>query len=316
MKKFGIGKKDKSSEDDPNRSRLFGKSRSKAESPAPASTNPYAVQQSSSTPDPYVQSSQSYGQSRANGGLAAPSGGSGYGPSRSLSTNSQDPHAQPPPYTGGGGYSGDRSRNDKSPVPSGGYGAPRYGNTGYGNQSGYGGDKFGTSTANDAHSIVSSRPGGYGGMGLSGSQETLDTQSGRDALFGGAKERLAKQEQSAGLPPEEDPARGYDGGAGAMDMGYGTYQDRQLTAEEEEEEDVQATKSQIRAIKQRGAVKHVEAVQQLIHRRGRLVYAQCIAHRRRSRTDRSRNTRATRRPRRAHPQHRKGTSPNHLLEIV
>lgn len=263
MKKFGLGKKDKSSEDDPNRSRLFGKSRSKAESPAPASTNPYAVQQGNNVPDPYVQPSQPYGQNKANGGLAAPSAGPGYGPSRSQSIISQNSYAQPPPYTGGGGYSDDRSRNDKSPVPSGGYGAPRYGNTGYGNQSGYGSDKYGTSSANSAASITSSRPGGYGGMGRSGSQDTLDTQSGRDALFGGAKERLAKQEQSTGLPPEEDPARGYGGGAEAMDMGYGTYQDRQLTAEEEEEEDVQATKSQIRAIKQREALVEIEALQEL-----------------------------------------------------
>lgn len=62
----------------------------------------------------------------------------------------------------------------------------------------------------------------------------MGTQAGRDALFGGAKERYEQkhaQAQQGGLPPDEDPARGYgSGGAtGVPDLGYGTYQERVLT---------------------------------------------------------------------------------------
>lgn len=232
MKKFGLGKKDKSSEtsnEDPSRSRLFGKSRSKADSPAPASTNPYAVPQGTSSPDPYAQpaSSSSYGglvPAPSNGG--AYGGTSSYGGSRNPSMISQ----QPPPYTGG--YSADRTRNDKSPVPSGGYGGARNGNAGYGGQAGYGSNLYGEQSAGSGTaSIASSKPGGYGGMGRSYSQETLETDAGRDALFGGAKQRVEqKQAQNPGLPPEEDPAKG--GGAngnGWSDTGYGAYQERELT---------------------------------------------------------------------------------------
>jgi hypothetical protein len=68
-------------------------------------------------------------------------------------------------------------------------------------------------------------------------------------LFGGAKERYA---QKAALPPSNgQPGGGYEAESGAASGGFGAYgEDRQLTAEEQEEEDIQATKQQIRFMKQ------------------------------------------------------------------
>lgn len=99
----------------------------------------------------------------------------------------------------------------------------------YGAQRGYGADRYGS---NEAGPSVSA-PGGYGGLGRSPSQETMSTQAGKDALFGGARERYEQRQAETSLPPEEDPARGYGAsGSGVPDMGYGTYQDRQLTVDQ------------------------------------------------------------------------------------
>jgi len=75
----------------------------------------------------------------------------------------------------------------------------------------------------------------------------------REALFGGARERVHERQQNAGAPPPYnstagDPSGTYSG-SGA-NSGYGGYQERQLTAEEEEEEDIQASKQEIRFMKQ------------------------------------------------------------------
>ncbi|KAF2088295.1 plasma membrane snare protein-like protein [Saccharata proteae CBS 121410] len=153
-----------------------------------------------------------------------------------------DPYAQkaPPPYSAGG--PSDSFRNDKSPVPPGGYS----GSGNYGNNAAYGQDRFGSGSASPA---PSARPGGYGGLGRSNSQETFSTDVGRQELFGNAAQRVQQ------APPQSDPSGAYgDSGAygsgSATDQGYGAYADRQLTAEEEEEEDVQASKQQIRFMKQ------------------------------------------------------------------
>jgi hypothetical protein len=68
-------------------------------------------------------------------------------------------------------------------------------------------------------------------------------------LFGGAKERYA---QKAALPPcNGQPGGGYEAESGAASSGFGAYgEQRELTAEEQEDEDIQATKQQIRFMKQ------------------------------------------------------------------
>ncbi|KAI5852516.1 plasma membrane snare protein-like protein [Morchella snyderi] len=118
------------------------------------------------------------------------------------------------------------------------------------------------------------QPGGYGGYGRSDSSSTADSK--RDQLFGGAQQRNHQQQQQPppygsvpanGPSPNEKGAYGGSGGygtsasgSGSGSGGYGssTYgqttggdsYNRQLTAEEEEEEDVNAVKQQIRFTKQ------------------------------------------------------------------
>jgi len=116
----------------------------------------------------------------------------------------------------------------------------------YGNQSGYGANRFGDGSASRYG------PSGYGGLGSRDPNDTNTADANRDALFGGARDRF--QEQQTGPPPPYTAGTGSSGAAG----GYGgydggntsTYQERQLTAEQEEEEDVQATKQEIRFVKQ------------------------------------------------------------------
>jgi hypothetical protein len=246
MKKFGFGKKDESSED-AARSSLFSRS-SKNSSPAPAASNPYAQTVSSSSnpyaqsapaADPYAQDTNKYAnmgppaaspyqQARQNYGVAPGRGGL---PTGSASNRGPSPGPQ----------------NSRSPAPnSGGYGSDKYGSGG-----GYGGNRY-----DGAPAETGSRygPSGYGGLGRTNSSDTTTTEDNRDALFGGAKDRYA---QKASLPPNNGrPGGGYSANSGASggsggESGYGAYgEERQLTAEEEEEEDVTATKQQIRAIKQ------------------------------------------------------------------
>ena len=134
----------------------------------------------------------------------------------------------------------------------GGYGADQYGA-----QSGYGGDRYGSGGPQSEAGGSRYGPGGYGGLGRTASHATDATDDNRDALFGGARERVqqkTQQQMGYGAPPpyeEGGSGEGQPGGFGASSgPSYGAYGDRQLTAEEEEEEDVQATKQQIRFIKQ------------------------------------------------------------------
>ena len=270
MKKFGLSKKSAGDGDeDSNRSALFG-SRSKNKSPN-SSANPYAQPQS--TPDPYSQA-------RLNAGV----GVSGRGPSPANDPYSQSGPARPGGYGGmnGGGY-GDGSKygvdskyfGDKkygsgdahmskngAGVNAVGSGGGAYGSDRYGTQSGYGADRYGAGSGGAPSSSGDSRygPGGYGGLGRLDSQDTDDN---RDALFGGARERLQRQQLNANISGQPPPY-GADYGQGGQSEVYGqsgasggganhsyeAYGDRQLTAEEEEEEDVEATKQEIRFIKQ------------------------------------------------------------------
>ena len=153
-----------------------------------------------------------------------------------------DPYAQPPPSYSGG--AADNSfRQEKTPAVTGpgqsygqrpgGYGAQE---ASYGAQSGYGNDAYGGGPPQ--------RPGGYGGLGRTASNDTMSTEAGRNELFGNAPKR--QQAQPAQPPPQQSggygggQTGGYGGSAAggygsATPGGYGAYEDRQLTAEEQEE---------------------------------------------------------------------------------
>ncbi|PBP27045.1 transporter sec9 [Diplocarpon rosae] len=237
MKKFGFGKKSGDGDEDSGRSALFGSRSSKNSSPAPAASNPYA--QPPQAADPYAQDNNKYAnmgsggspyqQARQNHGLpSGPAGRGGLpaGPGR----------AGPPPAVNRG----------PSPNPGG------YGNEKYGSGGGYGSNRYdGAPGPGAGGDMGSMRPGGYGGLGRRNSNDTTTTEDNRDALFGGARDRYAER---GALPPSNGrPGGGYAAGPGTSGprAGYGAYgEDRQLTAEEEEEEDVAATKQQIRFMKQ------------------------------------------------------------------
>jgi hypothetical protein len=222
MKKFGFGRKDKES---------------KSSAPASAS-NPYAQPQQEADPyaqdtnkyggmepSPYQQSKQSYG-----GFSSGPPGGLPNGPGSIRSGYGGTP---PPSYS---------SPVGRETAATSGYGADRYGSGG-----GYGANRY-----DSAPSTTSRGPSGYGGLGRSNSNDTTTTEDNRNALFGGARERATAQQPQQRLPPSNGtPGGGYGADPDAPPGGYGTYgEDRQLTAEEEEEEDVKATKQQIRFMKQ------------------------------------------------------------------
>jgi protein transport protein SEC9 len=242
MKKLGLGKKKGELDDDSSRLALFG-SRSKSKSPAPPSSNPYAAV----PPDPYTQA-------KMRAGIVPPQPGTSQdrlpyqgGSQQNGGYGGMPPPSQAPPS----GYGRDMGRGgpqDKYGAPQGGFGPGGYGADRYGNQSGYGAEKSGgnpyaavpqTSGASRFNDV---RPGGYGGLGRTNSSETATTDMNRDALFGGAAERVQKQQEQG--PP------GYQYGAEDDTKSYGAYGDRQLTAEEEEEEDINATKQQIKFMKQ------------------------------------------------------------------
>jgi len=257
---FGIGKKDKGGDDlDSQKRSLFGsrsKSSSKTSLPAPSSANPYAA------PAPQAASSNPY----ANAGSANPYANAGkndpYAPKSqsnlsqpptssfgSLTLNGSEAGGPPPSYSGPG-----QTSRDKSPVPPGGYGggAPRpqngggYGQSGYGQEAGYGENPYGNGALS-----TSRGGGGYGGLGRSNSQETMGTDAGRNALFGDAPKRVAQQQQEQVQEPSQDTSYGNSGGysSGGFDStempgGYGPA----MSAQDEEDQDVLATKQQIKAI--------------------------------------------------------------------
>jgi hypothetical protein len=169
---------------------------------------------------------------------------------------SQPPSQQPPPSYGSsvsGGYAPNKLGS------GGGYGANRYQNE--------------QSFQQNQNAPVTSqpfRPGGYGGLGRTDSSST-DVQ--RGDLFGGAKDRYDPQRAKAydrtpattapsgnlfeGARDRYDPqrAKAYDptakpvtgyGQSGASAIGSGYGEERELTQEEKEEEEVQKTKAEIR----------------------------------------------------------------------
>jgi hypothetical protein len=209
---MGFLSKKKDDGEDGNRSALFG-GRKKKDSPA--AQNPYAAPPAN---DPYAQAPPAY------------SGG-----------NDSYRQEKSPSVTGPGQSYGQRP---------GGYGAQ---GGSYGAQSGYGSDRYGGAPA------PAQRAGGYGGLGRTTSQDTMSTDAGRNELFGNAPQRQqAPQPQQSGAYGGQSGAYGDSsqsggygsGGPGQGSGGYGAYGDRELTAEEQEEEDISATKNEIKFMKQ------------------------------------------------------------------
>ncbi|KAJ5384024.1 hypothetical protein N7517_001935 [Penicillium concentricum] len=128
----------------------------------------------------------------------------------------------------------------------------------YGNQGGYGSDRFGGSgagagfPANGSGSGSRYGNGGYGGLGSSDPNDPAAADSARNELFGSANKK--SPDNSAASPPPYSEGQGGQGqnnyGGGSNEYSMATFQDRQLTAEEEEEEEVQATKNEMRFVKQ------------------------------------------------------------------
>lgn len=213
MGRFGLKKSD--GDDDGNRRALFG-SRSKNKSPQPPA-NPYAQ------PIPI----DAYTKAKVLAGAApVPENFNG-----------------PPPPGGPGGPVNEKA----GPVPNqqGGYAPNRFGA-----QSGYGGDRFGGGGGGGGGGSGSRYgPGGYGGLG----GDPNDPSDGnRDALFGDASAR-AQRLPSGAPPPYSQAGNGGVGGAGGVgggDYDTSTYQERHLTAEEEEEEEIQTIKQEMRFVKQ------------------------------------------------------------------
>lgn len=226
MKKFGFSKKSSGDDEDSNRSALFGR---KKASPAPQSDNPYARQ--SPANDPYADTAKyanmtPYQQARSDLNRPPPS-------QSPYQQGPTDPRPQPRSY---GSSSG--NIHDAPPKPTG-YGSDRYGSGG-----GYGSNRY-----DDRPQPPSSNargPGGYGGLGPTNDNEP---DSNRDALFSGAQERHAqKQQQNQYAPP------GQDGTGADQSQSYGGYgEQRELTAEEQEEAEYQAILSEKRALQQESA---------------------------------------------------------------
>ena len=209
-----FGKKGDDGDEDSKRSALFGSRSKNNKSPNPQTQNPYAN---------LPHQSDAYAQAKARAGVP------GYPQQRLNNAASQGS------VGASNGYPDEKK--------AGGYGAEKYGT-----QNGYGGDRYGSSSGPPQTGGSRLGLGGYGGLGPAPGK--LDES--RDALFGNARERVEKQQQQQmgyGQPPpyEEGEYGGY-GGSGQPD--HEAYGDRQLTAEEEEEEDVTATKQQMRFIKQ------------------------------------------------------------------
>ncbi|KAK5135378.1 hypothetical protein LTR08_005320 [Meristemomyces frigidus] len=260
---MGFGKKSEKSEKrekdgdlDTKKASLFNKFKApKPSTPVPAASNPYAAApQSNRNPyatqpvvnDPYAPKSQS--------SLTQPPASS-FG---SLTLNSERGSA--PAY---GRVSPAPSRGEKSAVPAGGYGgaAPRYQSQGsYGQAGGYGGDPYGNGNGQGQ-----SRHGaeGYGGMGRRSSHDTVSTDVGRSALFGDAPQRAQQQQPpAAAAQPGGDSSYSNTGGYDSAEMpgGYGAGPERELTAEEQENLEVEDTKTEIRRLKGQGVASSSNAL--------------------------------------------------------
>ncbi|PHH73398.1 hypothetical protein CDD82_5496 [Ophiocordyceps australis] len=190
-------------------------------SPASAADNPYAQQPPSA--DPYANMTP-YQQARAGVGQGGSRPGAG-GPSGGANLGGASSGYAPDRFGSGAGYGANRYNN--SP---GGYGSPAGGARG---------------------------PSGYGGFGRAG-DNTPDEN--RDALFSGAQQRQAQRSQ-AGTGYSGAGSYGQPGASGTSygDGGYGDQ--RELTAEEQEDADYQAILSEKRQVQKESASSVSRSVQ-------------------------------------------------------
>lgn len=158
-----------------------------------------------------------FGSRKANS--PAPSQAPSIAPSTSSGYSSAAPSYSSQPSAGGNPYAAPRSNNA--------YGAPPGGSGGYG-------------------AAPAAPSDGYGGYGNPGLNRNDSADSGRDRLFGGAGQRQQPGQQSGQGGYGQAPSGYGQQSSGHHDSGYG----HQQTAEEEEEEDVEAVKQQIRFTKQ------------------------------------------------------------------
>jgi hypothetical protein len=109
----------------------------------------------------------------------------------------------------------------------------------------------------------------------------MSTDVGRNELFGNA----AQRQQAA--KPQESGAYGQsgaygdssqNGGYGQAPGGYGAYGDRQLTAEEQEEEDINGTKDQIKFMKRQdvAATRNILRLAEQAKESGRDTYSRLV----------------------------------------
>ena len=221
---MGLFNKKSEGDDDSNRRALFGRKKDKSPS---TPTNPYAKD---IPVDPYTKAKIGAGVAPLPADHPAANGGPA----------SQSPHNIPSDNKYASGYSANK----------------------YGNQGGYGSDRFGgsgagvSSPASGSGSGSRYGTGGYGGLGSSDPNDPAAADAARNELFGGAKRT---PDNSGGNPPpySEGQGGGQGGqggqpnyGGGSNEYSMATFQDRQLTAEEEEEEEINATKNEMRFVKQ------------------------------------------------------------------
>lgn len=238
MKKFGFGKKGDDG-DDPNRSALFGR---KKASPAPQSDNPYAKQPQGA--DPYADTAKyanvapitPYQQARVGLATGAPPGGA----------------PGPPGPPGGRDPRGANAYGTRSPAQnSSTHGAtppPGYGSDRYGSGGGYGSNRYDSKPPQNGPAAGVRGPGGYGGFGKAAETEPDDN---RDALFSGAEQRYAQKQQTAPAPGSYAPSGAGDTADSGAYGGYG--EQRELTAEEQEEVEYQAILAEKRQLQQESA---------------------------------------------------------------
>lgn len=211
---MGLFKKSDGDSEESSRRALFGRSKNKS---PPQASNPYAQP----IPiDPYTKAKMNAGVAPL---PASQSGGMG----------SPAPAGTPHDIPADNKYQG-------------------YAPNRYGNQGGYGTDRFGSGSAGAGAGAGASRygSGGYGGLGSTDPNDP-SADAARNELFGGGASSNGQQTPQSGGPPppySNDQPSNYGGGSNEYSMS--TFQDRQLTAEEEEEEQVQATKQEMRFMKQ------------------------------------------------------------------
>lgn len=269
MPRFGFSKDD----EDGKKASLF--SRKKSSGNTNQDDNPYAQQ--SQQADPYAAPMTSLQRQQASMGLpVGPRGGrgglpsgpgpkAGGGPLPPRGGPNDNPYAAspgpgsygvppangPPPASYGGPPPNNSPNQQSNGYSAGGYGASGgYGSNKYDSAPSYGSGGYGGGAGGGSATRLSARRGGYGGMG--GRTEDDVDDSSRQALFGDAPQKFAerRQEASSKYANLADGAGGGYGANGDADEGGDGYgEKRELTAEEQEDEDVKRMNQETRYLR-------------------------------------------------------------------